>query len=207
MMVLLGTVLGVGGCARLPYTTQVVQDDQRVLVTIQREVEPVSYTHPVKLTAQEIRGILKGFSIREKEKLPLRWFAEEKPPQPLFRDDELNVLAPYLAAALEKVGPSERVAFSVFAPGFNPAAARDTTAGWIAVRDPYWRLTIDSFHLQVPIWKSDQYDYNYPLVPELPRNYLLNFEPGRFWVSDPATGVRVLDYLGFLKSPEAPRTP
>ncbi|MEW6248082.1 MAG: hypothetical protein AB1555_15405 [Nitrospirota bacterium] len=202
-IVLLGTFLAAAGCARLPYTTQVVQEDQRVLVAIQREVVPVSYTHPVKLSAQEIRSILKGFSIREKKALPLRWFAEEKPPQPLFREDELNVLVSHLSVALEKVGPSDRVAFSVFAPGFNPAVARDTTSGWIAVRDPYWHLTIDHFHVQIPTRKSDQYDPNYPLVPPVPGNYLLMFEPGRFWVTDPARGVRAVDYREFLKSAES----
>ncbi|HXF92113.1 MAG TPA: hypothetical protein VNK46_05100 [Nitrospiraceae bacterium] len=201
--VLLGIVLAAAGCARLPYTTQVVQEDQRVLVVIQREVEPVGYTHPVKLSAQEIRSILKGFSIREKKALPLRWFAEEKPPQPLFREDELNVLVPHLSVALEKVGPSDRVAFSVFAPGFNPAAARDTTSGWIAVRDPYWHLTIDHFHVQLPTRKSDPYDPNYPLVPASPGDYLLTFEPGRFWIIDPATKARAVDYREFLKSAES----
>ena len=201
--VLLGPLLAAVGCARLPYTIQVVQEDQRVQVAIQREVEPVSYTHPVKLSAQEIRSILKGFSIREKKALPLRWFAEEKPPQPLFREDELNVLVPHLSVALEKVGPSDRVAFSVFAPGFNPAASRDTTSGWIAVRDPYWYLTIDHFHVQIPTRKSDQYDYNYPLVPAPPGDYLLLFEPRRFWVIDPATGARAVNYREFLKSAES----
>jgi hypothetical protein len=201
--VLLGTFPAAAGCARLPYTTQVVQEDQRVLVAIQREVEPVSYTHPVKLSAQELRSILKGFSIREKKALPLRWFAEEKPPQPLFREDELNVLVPHLSVALEKVGPSDRVVFSVFAPGFNPAVARETTSGWIAVHDPFWHLTIDHFHVQIPTRKSDQYDPNYPLVPAPPGDYLLMFEPGRFWVIDPAMGTRAVDYQAFLKSAES----
>ncbi len=201
--VLLGTFLAAAGCARLPYTTQVVQEDQRVLVAIQREVEPVSYTHPVKLSAQELRSILKGFSIREQKALPLRWFEEEKPPQPLFREDELNVLVPHLSAALEKVGPSDRVAFSVFAPGFNPAVARDTTSGWIAVRDPYWYLTIDHFHVQLPTRQSDPYDPNYPLVPAAPGDYLLTFEPGRFWVMDPVTKARAVNYREFLKSAES----
>lgn len=201
--VLLGIVLAASGCARLPYTTQVVRDDQRVLVVIQREVKLVSYTHPVKLSEQEIRSILKGFSIREKKALPLRWFAEEKPPQPLFREDELNVLVPHLSVALEKAGPSDRIAFSVFAPGFNPAVARETTSGWIALRDPYWHLVIDHFHVQLSTRKSDPYDPNYPLVPAPPGDYLLMFEPGRFWVIDPATGARAVDYREFLKSAES----
>ncbi len=195
--------VGLIGCARLPYTTQVVHEDPRVKVFIQQEVEPAMYTHPVRLSPQALKTILAGFSVREKTSLPLRWFAEEKPPQPLFHEDEVRVLAPHLAAALEQAGPTQRVAFQVFMPGFNPAVARATTAGWIAVRDPYWHLTIDHFHVQVPVRQADQYDPNYPLVPEPPKPYLLNFAPGRFWTTDPASGDRVLEYKQFLESPEA----
>lgn len=196
-------LLSADGCARLPYATQIVHEDQRVRVVIQREVNHAEYTHPVRLDAEAIIAILRSYSVREKKALPLRWFAEEQLPQPLFRADEVKVLAPHLAAALEQAGPGERVYFHIWAPGFNPAYARDTTAGWIAVREPYWRLTLDYYHVQLPVRKSDQYDYNYPLVPEPPRQYILSFEPGRFWVTDSATGERVLDYRGFVKSPES----
>lgn len=201
--VLLGSLLAGAGCARLPYTRQVVHEDQRVLIAIQQEVTPVNYTHPVSLSVPELKRLLKGFSIREKKKLPLRWFAEETPPRPLFRIDELDALAPHLSVALEKVGPTERVSFQLRAPGFNPADARDTTAGWIAVHGPYWRLTIDAYHLQFPVRRSDQYDYSLPNVAPEPREYLLTFEPGRFWVEEAGTGERGLDYQSFLKSAES----
>jgi hypothetical protein len=155
------------------------------------------------LDAQSVKAIMKGYSVREQKRLPLRWFAEEQLPQPLFREDELNALVPHLAVALGKVGPAERVAFQVFAPGFNPADARDTTSGWIVLHEPYWHLAIEHFHVQIPVRKSDQYDYNYPNIPPPPRDYLLNFEPGRFWITDPATGTRALDFRAFLKTPEA----
>ncbi len=205
--VLLGTLLTTGGCARRPYTTQVVQEDPRVLVAIQREVEPVNYTHPVKLSAQELKAILNGFSIREKKKLPLRWFAEEAPPHPLFREEEVNLLVPHLASALEKAGPNERVTFELRAPGFNPVNTKETTSGWIAIHEPMWHMTIDHFRVLVPRRETDEYYYRYPNMPPPPRDYLLNFEPGRFWVKDPATGDRVLDLRAFLKAPEAPLTP
>lgn len=191
------------GCARLPYTTRVVHEDQRVRVSIQQEVEPAAYTHPVHLNPDALKRILASFSIRKKTSLPLRWFAEEKPPQPLFREEELQVLGSILSAALAQVGPTQRVAFEVLLPGFNPAAARDVTAGWIAARDPYLHLTIDYFHVQRPVRQGDQYDPNYPLVPEPPGAYLLNFEPRRFWGIDPSSGEWGLDYRGFLESPEA----
>lgn len=58
------------GCARLPYTTAVVHQDQRVSVMLQREVTPAGYSHPVEIAPQYIAAILRGFSLREQQRLP-----------------------------------------------------------------------------------------------------------------------------------------
>jgi len=194
------------GCERLPYTTSVVHEDQRVSVMLQREITPAGYTHPVQIAPQQIAAILRGFSLREPQRLPLRWFAEETPPKQLFREDELQVLAPQLADALQKVGPEERVYFDLFAPGMNPRYRRDVTGGWVAVHDHLLHLTIDYFHVQQPVTKSDPYDHNneYP-TPWTPENtYLLYFEPGRFYVTDPKTDRRGVDFWAFLKTASSP---
>ncbi len=203
----LGISLGVlllGGCARLPYTKTVVHEDQRVAVMLQQEVAPAGYTHPVQIAPQHIAAILNGFSLREQQRLPLRWFAEETPPNKIFREDELEVLAPQLAVALQKAGPEERVYFEVFAPGMNPRYRRDVTGGWIAVREQYLHVTMDYFHTQQPVKKSDAYDYNYPTPWTPPNTYLLYFEPGRFYLTDPKTSTRAVDYREFLKTTPSP---
>lgn len=205
-IIMLAAGLAVGGCARLPYTTKTVHEDERVVVNVQREVEARSYTHPVQLTAAEVASMLKGFSIREQQRLPLRWFAEEVPPKPLFREDEAQALAPYLADALQHLSGNERAHFELRAPGNNPRYGRDVVAGWVAVRDPYLYLTVEYFHNQIPIRKSDNYDYNYPLTPPTPRDYILYFEPGRFWLTDDK-GVRGVEFRQFLKSAESSGAP
>ena len=83
-VILIGGLFSLSGCARLPYTTAVLHEDQRVRVTLQKEVEPAGYTHPVQLSAAEVASLLRGFSIRERQRLPLRWFAEEVPPRPVW---------------------------------------------------------------------------------------------------------------------------
>lgn len=186
-------------CARLPYTTQMIHEDQRVVVTLQKEIDETAYTHPVQLSPSDVTAILKGFSLRKKQRLPLRWFAEEVPPMPLFRADELAALRGPLIEGLLKAGPSERVHFELRAPGNNPAVERDTTAGWIAVRNDFLRLEIDYFHVQVPIRMSDPYDYNYPTPPPTKSDYLLYFEPGRFWGTTPGQDTPTLRYREFLK--------
>lgn len=188
------------GCARLPYTTQVVQDNRRVFVTLQREPKPADYSHPVQLKIDELTAILAGFSFREKQRLPLRWFAEEVPPKPIFRSDELEVVVPPLVDALQKASAGERVYFQVLAPGMNPASERDTTAGWIAVHEPYFHLTLEHYHAQFPVRKSEQWDLRYPALPPEPKSFLLYFEPGRFWGNDPVTGRPSVQYREFLKA-------
>jgi hypothetical protein len=192
----------VTGCARLPYTTRTVHEDERVVVNVQQEVETRAYTHPIQMTGTDMAGMLRGFSIREQQRLPLRWFAEEVPPKPLFREDELQALAPHLAEALQQLGTNERAHFEVRAPGYNPRYRRDVVGGWVAVREPYLYLTVEYFHSQIPTRKSDVYDYNYPTPPPPPRNYILYFEPGRFWVTDDK-GDRAVEFRQFLKSGEA----
>lgn len=193
------SVITFGGCARLPYTTTLVHEDRRVEVRLQREVNPAGYAHPAQITPGEVASILKGFSLRPQKSVPIRWFGEEVPPKPVFREDEIMALSSWLAAGLQAAGSEERVHFALFAPGMNPSNERDVTAGWVAIREPYFYFSIEYFHTQVPIRKADQYDYNYPTPPPLAGSYLLYFEPGRFWLSDPS-GERGLQYRPFLKA-------
>ena len=193
-------------CARLPYTTKVVHEDARVVVTLQQEIDAPAYSHPAQLGRAELMDILQGFSFRPKQRMPLRWFAEENSPKSIFRQDELDVLTGQLAEGLRAAGPGERVHFEIRAPGFNPTVRRDVIGGWIAVRDPYLYLTLEYVHVQIPTRKSDLYDYNYPTPPSPPVEYLLYFEPGRFWVAD-QRGGSALEYREFLKTPKSSGTP
>jgi hypothetical protein len=192
------------GCARLPYTTKVVYESPLVKVVLQHEVRPAGYSHPAQFAVEEVAAILRGFSLREKKQLPLRWFAEEVPPQKLFREDEIQLLAPQLVAALRQVGPEERVYFDVFAPGANPAYRRDVTGGSVAIQDRLFCLTVDYFHVQQPLKTTDSYDPNYPTPWTPPKTYLLYFEPGRFFVTDPKGDARGVDFREFLKASPTP---
>jgi hypothetical protein len=92
----------------------------------------------------------------------------------------------------------------VLAPGMNPASERDTTAGWVAVREPYFHLRLEHFHAQFPVRKQEQWDLRYPAIPPEPGTYLLYFEPGRFWVPDPVSGEQAVELRAFLKSAIVP---
>lgn len=197
--------VSMGACARLPTTTKLVHEDRRVAVKLQREVKAAGYAHPAQLTPEEVASILRGFSLRPQKNVPMRWFGDEVPPKPVFREDEIFALSTWLASGLQAANSDERVHFAVFAPGMNPSNERDITAGWVAIREPYFYFFVEYFHTQVPIRKSDQYDYNYPTPPPLAGSYLLYFEPGRFWLSDSA-GERGVEYRPFLKTAPLGRT-
>ena len=188
------------GCARLPYTTSVVHEDRRVIVALQHDPDAKPFTHPVHLKADELTSVLNGFSFREKQRLPLRWFAEEVPPKKIFRSDEMQAVVPYLVEGLERAAPDERVYFKVLGPGMNPASEVDTTAGWIAVREPFLHLVLEHYHAQFPLRKSEQWDLRYPATPPEPKTYLLYFEPGRFWQTDPVTSGQAVQLREFLKT-------
>lgn len=189
----------VAGCARLPYDTTTIYQGRQAAVILQQEVELTRYSHPVQLKADELAAILRGFSIREQQRLPLRWFAEERPPDQLFHDDELLVVTPFLAEGLQKAGPEERVHFALFAPGKNRAESRTVTSGWVGVREGLFYLTIEHLHAEMPVRSTDKYYPNNPQLPPLSGQYLLFFEPGRYWVTDRA-GVRALEFREFLKT-------
>ena len=199
LVVLLLSLLS-GGCARLPYTTTVIHEDRRVIVSLQRVPNVVPFTHPVQLQADEVSAVLDGFSFREKQRLPLRWFAEEVPPKKMFRSDEMQTVVPFLVEALQRAAPNERVYFQILAPGMNPAAERDTTGGWIAVREPYFHLVLEHYHAQFPFRKSEELDLRYPTTPPEPKTYLLYFEPGRFWETDPVSDRQAVQLREFLKT-------
>lgn len=195
-----GATLLALSCARVPYETTSIQHTERLRVTLQREVESVTYTHPVDLSASEIAALLAGYSIRPQPSLPLRWYAEEVPPTRLFRADEIQVLAPVLGEALRRAGPQERVAFTLLAPGMNPRYDRDVVGGWLAFREGLLHLTIEYFHVPQSATRFSPYDTNYPTPPSGPEAYVLYFEPGRFWVLDEMRKSRAVDLRGFLKS-------
>jgi len=200
-------ILAEMSCARLPYTTRVIADDPRVAVMLQRDVEAEGYSHPVQLSVAGIDAILKGVSLRTQVSLPLRWYAEERPPKAVFREDEIATLSPRVAEALAVAGTGERVYFELRAPGMNPRYDQDVTAGWMAVREAYLHITIEYFHAQQPLTRSSPYDYNYPTPRSAPGSYVLYFEPGRFWVLDPKTNRRAVEFRAFLQSAPGGQAP
>ncbi len=189
---MLGTVLV--GCARLPETTRVLYESERVVVRLETDLNAPSQTNPTDIPQEQLTSLLRGFSVvRTESRIPTGLFGDDGPPRKLFREAELDALVPALREALQKTGIHERVRFEVLSPGRNPRYWRDVTGGWIKVHDRYFHLTVDYFHVEQPVRKSDAYYRNYstPWTPD--QTYLLSFEPGRVYVTDPILDEYAVD--------------
>src|SRR5262245_6023529 len=192
---ILGTVLI--GCARLPETTRVLYESERIVVRLETDLNAPSRTQtsPTDISQEQLTSLLRGFSVvRAESRVPIiGLLGEDAPPRKLFRETELNALVPALREALQKTGVHERVRFEVLSPGRNPRYWRDVTGGWVKVHNRYFHLSVDYFHVEQPVRKSDAYYRNYstPWTPDL--TYLLSFEPERAYVTDPVLDEYAVD--------------
>lgn len=188
------------GCAELPETTTVLQEDDRIMVSLETDPDAPSRTHTSQtdLSTEQLTALLRGYSVRPLSRVPIQALTDNKPPRKLFRETELDALVPPLRDALLKVGFRERVRFEVLSPGRNPRYWRDVTGGRLKVRDHYLHLSVDYFHVEQPVRKTDAYDRNHPTpwTPEQP--YSVYFEPERFYVIDPALDESAVDLDMFI---------
>jgi hypothetical protein len=189
------------GCARSPVPVQVVHEDDRLLVRIERVAQDGTYSHPLALKADEVAMVLKGLSVREQPGAwPLRLFGKASGPERLFREDDVQVVAASLAEGLRAAKPGERVAFALYSPGKNPQYERVVTSGWIAVRDPYLHVGVEYVRSLQPRSTSRSYYPFYQELPPAPPPYDVLFEPQQFWVTDQADGQSAVQFRDLLRA-------
>jgi hypothetical protein len=197
---ILGTLFT--GCARLPETTKVLYDSDHVVIKLETDFNAPSgsQTNPIDISTEQLTGLLRGFSVRPGSRVPIPLLSDDPPPRKLFRETELDAVVPVIREGLQKVGFHERVRFEVRSRGRNPRYWLDVTGGWVKVRDRYFHLHVDYFHVEQPIRKADAYDRNYPTpwTPDQP--YMTSFEPGRAYVTDPLLDEYAVDLDLFAKS-------
>src|SRR5262245_61447941 len=84
------TVLLIGSCARLPETTRVIQNDDRVVVRIETDVNADAYTQGTTLDipAEQLAALLRGFSVRQVSSIPIRYLKDATPPRKFLQERE-----------------------------------------------------------------------------------------------------------------------
>ena len=199
---LVSTIALLDGCARLPETTRVIQNDDRVVVRLETVVNVDAYSQGTTLDipADQLAALLRGFSVRQVSSIPIRYLKDAQPPRKFLQEREIDALTPALLQALQSVGPDELIRFEVLSPGRNPRYWRDVTGGWIKVRHRYFHLAVDYFHVEQPVRKTDSYDPNYPSPWTPEQMYSVYFEPNSQFVLDPQMNSFAVDLSQFSSS-------
>ncbi len=188
-------------CARLPVPVQVIHEDSSLLIRTERVSSKDDYSQPLSLKADDIAKILSGISVQErKASWPLRLFGKPTKPDRLFSEDEIQVIAPFIADGLRTAKPNERVAFALYAPGLNPSYERFVTSGWIAVRSPFFHIALEYVRNLQPRSPARNYYPFYPEMPPAPPPYDVFFEPQEFWRTDPADGTSAIQFRDYLRT-------
>jgi hypothetical protein len=113
--------------------------------TVKRAPTPVQNDHPAKLSAAQIESLLGMIEVSGWSGTLVGIIAPPRP-VPLFSDQDLRRISPYLETAFREAGPTERVFFSVGDP--EKPFREDRTAGSLFLRGPYLHLVVTD-HLSI----------------------------------------------------------
>jgi hypothetical protein len=170
------------GCATAPNArTTAVIEEGRDVVRLEQVPGVPQYTHPVKLSPNDIKTLLRGVRAWERRNAIHELLAGEAVRKRAFREEELAELAPKLSQALAQAGPSDRVYFHLSLA--TEAGDEETTTGWIYVQEPVLHLVLSEVHdLHGPQPDISKYDRQMPNVPELPGPFNITFEPEQYLI-------------------------
>ncbi len=171
------------GCAVGTIPGEVVYQDPTTFVRIEPDPGVIDgkpetlRSHPGTIAAEDFRAILAGFRVRDHRLRVYVMLAGEAPWQPVFTPTELDLLAPRLAEALAKAGPTERVTYYLSKP--RTSIKREVTSGGFYVQGNRLHFVIANHDVQygVPAY-GVVYDRRYPMRPTGPKWFDLHFEPG-----------------------------
>lgn len=134
------------------------------------------HSHPVVISAEAMADILNGLTVRDHRIALYVMIAGEAPREPVFRDDEVALLAPRLAEALARAKPDERVAYYLSQP--QTSIKREITSGGLYVRGHHLHFILGNHRIiyGIPAYGM-VYDRRYPMRPTAAKGFDLYFEP------------------------------
>ena len=180
------------GCA-VPHTlSRTIYEDPANFVRVENdptvfpELPHTLHSHPTSISADQMAKILVGFKIREHRVRLHLMIAGEAAIEPVFRDDEIQLLATYLSEALASVGPSERVTFYLSQP--QTSIKREITTGGIYMRDGHLHFILGNYRFPYGIPAYGMvYDRRYPTRPIAAKGFDLFFDPADVVIPQVAT--------------------
>jgi hypothetical protein len=123
---------------------------------------------------ETVRKILSGLIVQEHRAFPLRWLQGESPLVPAFTDEELDLLAGYIAEALGQAEYNERVTFYLSKP--ETSIRRIITSGGLYVHGTELHFLLGNWRVVygVPTYGMI-YDRRYPMRPTIAKGFDLFF--------------------------------
>ena len=178
----LSAVLVVAGCAipYVPYRT--IYEDPVNYVRLEEddavlpEWPPGHHNHPKVFTVDEITRLLNGMTVKEHRIWLQRWFQGEAPLVPVFKDEEVTLLAPQLAEAFAAAKYNERITFYLSQP--QTSVKRVITSGGMYAHEDQLHVLVGNWQIVYGIPTYGMiYDRRYPMRPTAAKGFDLFFEP------------------------------
>ena len=183
---LVGTIaiilsLGHTACTAPPFYSYLIYENPTSFVRL--EVAPwadsnIPHTwnsHPATLSRYQVSQALRGLQVREHRPGPLKWIRGEAQPEPVFREEEIEFLAPKLQEGLDLAVPQEVVTFYLSHP-LN-ATRREVTSGGVFVIGGNLHVILSNHRTMYAIPPAGLiHDRRYPLLALAPSDVDLGFE-------------------------------
>jgi hypothetical protein len=179
MLFVLGLTV-MAGCASVsPVPETVIYKSGLNRVYLEKDPDSMSNSHPTKLSQSEVGTLLRGVRVWKDRNLVHQLYAGEPERTRGFRNEEVKILAPALANALELASPDQRVYFHL--SHVTEYGEEETTTGWVSLRDNLLYLSLSEAHdRHSPGPDISKYDRQMPNVPEQAPAFRATFEPEEY---------------------------
>lgn len=175
-------LLSLSACAipQVPYRT--VYEDPVNYVrleldeTVLPEWPPGHHSHPKVFTADQIRRILNGLLVQDHRIWLQKWIQGDAPLVPVFREEEIALLAPQVAEAFASAKYNERITFYLSEP--QTSVKRIITSGGMYLRGSELHILLGNWRIiyGIPTYGMI-YDRRYPMRPTVAKGFDLFFHP------------------------------
>jgi len=156
------------GCASPPYYSYLIYENPTSFVRLEvaswadTDLPQTWNAHPVTLSRRQMYEALRGLRVREHRSVPILWVRGMAEIEPLFREEEIELLVPKLLEGLELAVPQELVTFYVSHP--VNATKREVTSGGLYVTEGQLHIILSNYRFMYEIPSAGLiYDRRYPL--------------------------------------------
>ena len=184
-------------CAVPVVPARVVYEDPTTFVRlepdplVQTESPETLHAHPASIQPEDVAGILRGMKVRDHRVNLYAKIAGEAPWKPVFREEDIAVLAPRLSEALALAESHEIVTFYLSVP--QTSIQREITTGGLHIQGNHLHFILANRDVLYGVPAHGMvYDRKYPTRPTSPKWFDLDFEPSAAVVEQTVT---TLDYM------------